>query len=310
MKLFGEYLVEQNLISKHELVNVLLEQIKNIPSMAECVYDAKLLSDDDLLETLKYQASNYVDLLSALKALNKWNEVLEKKIKIHMQEKRIPLGQLLVKQGKIEFDALAKHLDDFIYECKKGNTKEENTSLKNMTPNLSRSSEDLVLKSEDELSENKHNEIMPPELTISNYNPEFASIDTIFLEGFFEIFNPKVMDNNACLLENTNDGSISDLTASFNSILLGARFIQANLVHDLAEELVNSMKAVIHPGKKESSAIVKNANELFRKLHKELSTNGSELGFWENSENKKEFVEVLTVLRNCRAIYEETKCAS
>ena len=55
MKLFGEFLIEKNVIGNETLAKALVMQIKSLPSIPEVVLESNLLTVDQLLSVLRLQ---------------------------------------------------------------------------------------------------------------------------------------------------------------------------------------------------------------------------------------------------------------
>ena len=55
MKLFGEYLIERNIVSTEQMVAALIRQTSKLPGMAEMAYNKKLMRPDQLFKIMKFQ---------------------------------------------------------------------------------------------------------------------------------------------------------------------------------------------------------------------------------------------------------------
>ena len=114
MKLFGEYLVEQNIVTEEALAEALISQIKGIPSIAEIVYEEKLLPAKDFVKVMSHQIKEGLEFRRACQELKLWNQEIERQIKRRVDKLRKPLGQILADSGKIEFSKMIHALDDFL----------------------------------------------------------------------------------------------------------------------------------------------------------------------------------------------------
>lgn len=116
MKLFGEYLVEHNIISEEVLVEALISQIKQLPSVTEIVFEQKLLDVKDLLSVFRQQSHKHCGFIEAAMDLGYWKPEISAEVDKQAAERRIPLGELLVKQGTVKMEQITKALDEFFGE--------------------------------------------------------------------------------------------------------------------------------------------------------------------------------------------------
>lgn len=114
MKFFGEFLVERNIISKETLIESLIEQIRSLEPLSSIVYSQKLLLSDQILAVFAKQTTNQVDFKTAAKDLGFWSDEVDQKVQEWVDGQRIPLGQILVKNGKTDLATLTKALDEFL----------------------------------------------------------------------------------------------------------------------------------------------------------------------------------------------------
>jgi hypothetical protein len=119
MKLFGDYLVERKLISNQVLAEVLIEQLKSIPSTAEVVFEYKLLSTDQILAVLRKQTEAKKGFVEAARDLELWSEDIARRVEEVLGVVRIPLGQLLINSGKVSIEQITDALDHFLSEAPK-----------------------------------------------------------------------------------------------------------------------------------------------------------------------------------------------
>lgn len=117
MKLFGEYLVEKEIISKDALVEALLEQMATTPSIAQIAYETKALSTDAILTIFKKQQELGTGFIESAKATGFWQESIAQGVSKSLVAKRIPLGQILVKSGRADLAKISHALDEYLGEC-------------------------------------------------------------------------------------------------------------------------------------------------------------------------------------------------
>lgn len=117
-KLFGEYLVEKGHLTKSSLLEALVQQIKTIPSITEVIFNEKLMDHEKHLQILLQQHQKKIGFIEAAKQLNLWSDELHSEVDKYITQKKIPLGEILVKSGTITLDVIAEALDIFLTETK------------------------------------------------------------------------------------------------------------------------------------------------------------------------------------------------
>jgi hypothetical protein len=115
-KYFGAYLIEKGLISESELVGVLIQQLKTIPSACEVVHKNNLLSASEIYKIFNCQSSTGQDFISAASSLSLWTTDLEKRVQEMMNSQKALLGELLISKGLIRTEVLVDALDEYINE--------------------------------------------------------------------------------------------------------------------------------------------------------------------------------------------------
>ncbi|MBX9704337.1 MAG: hypothetical protein K2X39_09320 [Silvanigrellaceae bacterium] len=114
MVFFGKYLVEKKVISESDFLKIIIEQIRNTPSVAEIIYDLKILSLDDQCRVIDLQIMKDIEYLSACKQLGLWNTELEVKTFAEIKKRKISFAQLLLREKMLTYDQIVKYLDEFI----------------------------------------------------------------------------------------------------------------------------------------------------------------------------------------------------
>lgn len=117
--LFGEYLVEKKYINNDQLLKALLIQLTETPPIAKVVLESKILDTQQTLACLKEQALSSCSFIDAAKKQGVWNSSYDEKIRLELQSKRSPLGEILVRESVIEINALTRALDEYFSETKK-----------------------------------------------------------------------------------------------------------------------------------------------------------------------------------------------
>src|SRR4051794_2638529 len=104
MKLFGEYLVEKEIISEAVLVEAVVFQIKALPSIAETVHQHKLIENKLFLDVIRQQHHKQCGFVEAASSLGLWTSQIAGEVEKRTLERRIPLGEVLVKMGSVKIE--------------------------------------------------------------------------------------------------------------------------------------------------------------------------------------------------------------
>jgi hypothetical protein len=112
--LFGRFLVRQGLLTEHDLADAV-----NVQSELNHNYPATLLATgmiglEDFKGCLAYQRDRGVTFRQALLALNVANVETIKTMDEAIRKSRIKLGEILVKRGHLNEQALTAALDRFV----------------------------------------------------------------------------------------------------------------------------------------------------------------------------------------------------
>jgi hypothetical protein len=113
-KLFGEFLVDQQLVTEEQLASALVHQIKLMPSTVEVIFQHKLLPSHKIIEILKCQQTTGRDFRSSAKFLGFWSKDLETTVQSLLEKARTPLGEVLVSLGLVTPMTLTQSLDQYI----------------------------------------------------------------------------------------------------------------------------------------------------------------------------------------------------
>jgi len=134
MTLFGEFLVEKNIISREQLLKALVFQFKNIPTVAEIIYNHQLLKVDEMLLVFKKQVELQCSFIEAAKTLNYWNKLLQNSIENKLTGHKTPLGEVLINLQIIDVEQMTKSLDEYL--SMKNEKKESKITVQNESINL------------------------------------------------------------------------------------------------------------------------------------------------------------------------------
>lgn len=120
-KTFSEFLVEQGLITADDLVSILIDQAKQLPTPAELAREHKLLDAKQMLSVFAYQMQTSVEFVKACRDLGLWNENFAHVFSAENSRLRVPVVQLLQKSGKLQTEALVSALDSYLSENSRPN---------------------------------------------------------------------------------------------------------------------------------------------------------------------------------------------
>lgn len=113
MKLFGEYLVEKKLIQAEQLLDALITQIEEQPSVPKLARELGLLDSSQLLQILRHQTLKQCSFLEAASSLSLWNATKMTTLTNEIAGRRTPLGEILVREKILDIKSLTRALDDF-----------------------------------------------------------------------------------------------------------------------------------------------------------------------------------------------------
>jgi hypothetical protein len=137
-RLFGEFLVNKNLVSAAQVLEALMIQIRDLPTYAEICYEKKLLSDDQLLRVLADQQRTGKDFRSAAEHAGIWSESIGSKVEEHLRTRHRPVGEVLIELGHLNLATLTTALDEYVGELS-GNKRSDDVrpeSAKSFDPDL------------------------------------------------------------------------------------------------------------------------------------------------------------------------------
>lgn len=115
-KMFSEFLVEQNLVSADDLVSILINQTKAMPTLAEIARDQTLLTAEQILSVFTRQMQSGGDFSKACQDLNLWSPEMAKAFSAENDRLRIPVVQILQSTGKVSTEKLVLALDTYLSE--------------------------------------------------------------------------------------------------------------------------------------------------------------------------------------------------
>jgi hypothetical protein len=117
-QLFTEYLIQQKQISKEQVVLAMIEQIRNIPSVAEIVYDNELLAKEEIYNIFSYCQKNGSEFCQTAQSLGYWSKELEERVEKEINKIRKPLADIFMQNEFITLENLTSHFVSYVEEVK------------------------------------------------------------------------------------------------------------------------------------------------------------------------------------------------
>lgn len=303
MKLFGQFLIEKKAISEDALLSALMEQMSSLPSVAQIVYDKKILPPTQILQVLAHQTTKKIEFKAACEELGFWNSEVNDSIENELKNCRIPIGQILVKQNHLTFQAITRALDDYLAE-----TNEEKPALEVTEP---------VPPSSPATSEATVPVPLIKEPLLEN---TFPKIDSELLKNYSELLNEKQVAVFEGLFDSSKKAALEKDRANalkevFHPIVKGfhevrgmGRFLKITLTEQLASEIetavLSGMKTATEMEVAEVDMVVSLASDglkMVRAIQKSLIDTGSEALFWETE--KEKFESLCKALRDLTAFF-------
>lgn len=117
-KSFGDYLVEQKLVSPEQMVVALIEQHRQIPFIPQLAFEKKIFTANELLQIFNVQQNNQVDFFSAGNITGLMTPEKRKAIEVEISQYNKPLVNILIRNGFAKIDELVMALDDYLSKVK------------------------------------------------------------------------------------------------------------------------------------------------------------------------------------------------
>ena len=268
-KLFGEFLIERNLVTPQALVTALVQQASKVPSTIEIALTSKLLSDEQILQAMNLQIHRSIEFVTACKELGSWNAEVQEKMEGEVRKAKVPLGEILVEQKDIELKTLIESLDTFLTE---------------------------VAEQKEEVTEQTQEATSSP----TEFNPEFTEPNKSGLASYSDSFTEKKRQTLSQLLEFTSwqdsdeqkkllSEQLEELQYDFHQFQGIACFLKIEISEQIFRqcELVFSstlgkLDNVNQEQIEKVRSITKNALLLTESLETSIFDTGSEKDFWQN----------------------------
>jgi hypothetical protein len=296
--LFGEFLVETGLASVGDVLSSLIEQVQAQMSVAQLVYQEKLLSEKEQLNILRVQSNTGWDYQQAATSLSLWNANLAAKVLEANAKARIPLGQILVTRGVISFSDLTKSLDDYVGLYEAVATQKESQTPPNV-PIVSAmvTSPTVKVNSEKVAAENQPQKSLSQSESPNERGYQFPVIEPSLVAEFLEVLTESRSSEIAQIVASwsakISSGDLDQwtleakaITRELESIVAAARFVRAETTLDLASKGAKVLEVGLSSGSKIAAIIgalvdaIKGVYEGMALLRRFVSAERCEISAW------------------------------
>lgn len=117
IRYFGEYLVSKKAISASDLVKALILQTKQLPHLAELAIESGYVSAEEAIQVFHVQQEKGLSFLWSLKEFKGADHEVVSQLEAAIEEKRTPLGQVLLNINAIDLKTLTMMLDDYLSQA-------------------------------------------------------------------------------------------------------------------------------------------------------------------------------------------------
>lgn len=278
-KLFGEYLVENSLITEEQLLDALIEQVEEQNSVVKITRDLKLMNSGEILHVLKQQVINQKSFLDTAKELSFWDQNKTDKVLNSIAAQRIPLGEILVKKKILDVGKLTSALDEYFGE-----------KIKNSEAKQSEKKTEFVVKP------------APP-----SANSKLPQNESLYPE-IFEFLGPNFIELLKCSLLEITAGTIKnrqlwgELCDEIHKIQGAANLYDFSEMAEFYEKFENILRVILS---KKSSDI---PNEVIKKISNTLVDANSVIEFslleYQNQRLKADFFSMGNQAQLIKSIYD------
>lgn len=297
MKLFGTYLMEKGLISKSQLLEVLVEQTISTPHISEIIFNGCLLPESSQLEIIEEQQKSEINYIDAAKKLNLWTEELAAKVRTETKKSRKMLGEIIIAKGFVSFEAITKSLDEFI-----GTIALDKAPIQSISGSLP--SPENKARSKPSRVERKLN---------------FPEIDQSLTKEIMDLHNnvkiAKICDDLTESLSKSNEQKIQILDTiaeEFSTLESASRFVRLELlneIHKKSASVLSISRENIGNFDQNATSLLINCLKISKSLVDSLGKSFSEREFWENMINRESYEVCLEELESILSKISGSKAA-
>lgn len=309
--LFGDYLIEKNLIKRGDLLEALCKQLAATPPLLQVLLESGNFSEEELIKIVKLQFRERAELRSILLQKNILSEEeMNKYLKIQ-NDQRLPLGQVLIEMGKISVDDCASALEEFLAMQHGIKIVDGEIDLSAIDEeeieaiSTEKQSQSMAVVS-DPKEEQEFQEYLEKEDTIESIELplfSFEALEDMVLDEFLEVFDEQkkseiensVLEWRRLQLANQDTelkDSFRDLYRELHTLKGTVRFLKAEvseyIIHnaeDLLSDLIVCAKQIDSVFIEELEDFYLHALDLVWACREDIEAHRSEQYYYEHSEN-------------------------
>lgn len=118
MALFGEFLIQKNLVRAEDLVEAVLLQYQSQPLPAQWAYDQHIFLAEEMVSLFAYQSKNETDFLTAARESGLVPKEKYEMLVNSLREEQKNLASILLENGKISNQSIVSAMDEFLSTAK------------------------------------------------------------------------------------------------------------------------------------------------------------------------------------------------
>lgn len=282
-KLFGEFLLEQKLVTVDDLMAAMMKQFKETLSVLEVVYQDNLLPKETIFDCLKIQVSTGCNFKSAMMKSGHYTKELDQKISNKISGSRKPLGEILVENGSLDYKVLGENLDSFLAEQVKYNKDHPETTKTQESDHFEQGGEKVVenLQSVGNVEELP---VVCGEGEIFEQLDLVGSIDSHLVDKLVTMFDPSKFST----LKNYKPEDSEPAGILMGEWIAASRFVGAFLVFNLLRKCRNRLS-----DNELNAEYLTDCVGVISDIVEILKSTGSEKSYWENSESRKQYLNLV-----------------
>ena len=277
--LFGEYLVAKKVITEAQLLDSLIAQVRETPTLVEMVVELKLLEPGVILKVLATQFLSKMEFQAACREVGVWSNDLAVRLEDESLRRRRPVGEYLLANKCLTIESLTKVLDEFVASRGAGAAK--------ATPQSAQSVETAA----------------KPSVSVPQSAPIIlkaaGTIEAPLLLEYFKIVSPERFTTIRSKIEaartegNKAKAGLTEMVNLVHGIKSAAKFVGAQVTLSIAERLVAIVRNAVAQmesadGKVDSKVwdVALAGVAMIEEVAAALGKDSSEVEFLRESENR------------------------
>lgn len=235
--LFGEFLIEKKLITEQQLLEALVAQVRETPTLLEMVLELKLIESSELLKIVTTQFSRKIEFQAACREHGQWSNDLAVRLEQETLKRRRPIGEFLLGKKFISIDDLNRILDEYVAHRAK-----EHSTMNGQVPGS-------VLRDSGVVPGSGPVKAVEQPKPVPGDTPGVV-IDRALLTEFFKIVSPERLGDIRARLEGAQKSPETAKSASHEAVNLvygiksAAKFVGAQTTATIAEHLVKVIRSL------------------------------------------------------------------